>query len=619
MLPPDRRELLLTALRPPEGYRFDCGIGTTYSLDLLTLLVVPLSLAWMDVADVEAALRDPVLLLESIRRCAGRLAIFCQAGRIAIPRMSSPLFRFLEDSVVEVQAPRRGGVFHPKVWLLRYARPDSTPGEAPFYRLLCLTRNLTLDRSWDLMLRLEGQVTQGRQRAYGRNNALGDFVQALPALAVARDGVNQRIGKHVDVLQDEVRRAAFQTPPGFDEHLAFYPSGIPGHRAYKFEEPFDRAMVISPFLAAPFLNRLVQRGQRHVLVSTVDTLAQLPPETAGRFTSTYVLRDSATAEAQDDGDSGAGSEAPGGTADPSGLHAKVFVLEKGWHATWLVGSANATSAAFENCNVEFMVELKGLRSQIGIDKLLGADGDPSSLRSLLKPYLPPALPEPPDQEAAQAEQLAEAVRAWLVSLKLQGEVTAQGDGLYTLCISAGCEQPEPPGSYAVGAWPVSLAPGHRRSFALPLVFPALSMVALTPFVAFEVAVTLARAAHTLRFVLKLPVSGMPEARDDQLLTAILSDRAQFLRLLRHMLLEEEDAIAGAAEWLASGQRAAVQGQGSWYELPLLEALVRALSRAPDKIERIGALVEQLERTPEGRALFPEGFEALWQAIKAAGE
>lgn len=62
MLAPDQRELLLDALRPPEGYQFDRGIGTTFTLDLLTLLIAPLSLALLEVSDSLAALSDPVLL-----------------------------------------------------------------------------------------------------------------------------------------------------------------------------------------------------------------------------------------------------------------------------------------------------------------------------------------------------------------------------------------------------------------------------------------------------------------------------------------------------------------------------------------------------------------------------
>ena len=49
-------------------------------------------------------------------------------------------------------------------------------------------------------------------------------------------------------------------------------------------------------------------------------------------------------------------------------------------------------------------------------------------------------------------------------------------------------------------------------------------------------------------------------------------------------------------------------------MPLLEMLMRALSRAPEKIDRIAELVEGLRGTPEGREVLPEGFEPFWEAV-----
>lgn len=43
MLEPGERHLLADALRPPEGYQFDCAISTTFTLDLLTLLTMPVA------------------------------------------------------------------------------------------------------------------------------------------------------------------------------------------------------------------------------------------------------------------------------------------------------------------------------------------------------------------------------------------------------------------------------------------------------------------------------------------------------------------------------------------------------------------------------------------------
>ena len=168
-------------LRPPPGYRLDRAIGTTYSLDLQALLLAPLAFTlfgWQDEAGRPGA--DPLALLEAVRSHADRIRIFCQAGQIAVPRPNQLLLNYLEHSVYEVRAPDRRGVFHPKVWALRFAPQEE--GKPVSYRVLCLSRNLTFDRSWDTALVLDGEVTQ-RSYGYGDNRPLADFIAALPDLA----------------------------------------------------------------------------------------------------------------------------------------------------------------------------------------------------------------------------------------------------------------------------------------------------------------------------------------------------------------------------------------------------------------------------------------------------
>src|SRR5262245_22208324 len=135
MLGPQDRRLLLDALRPPEGYSLDYAIGTTYSLDLLALLTAPLAFTFFDWEDAEGRPNpDPVALLEALRRHADRIAIFCQAGQILIPKQHRILFGYLEDSVFQVRSPTEGGSFHAKFWAIRFVAED----RPVHYRLLCL-------------------------------------------------------------------------------------------------------------------------------------------------------------------------------------------------------------------------------------------------------------------------------------------------------------------------------------------------------------------------------------------------------------------------------------------------------------------------------------------------
>ena len=45
MLRPDERQHLLELLRPPAGCKLDVAVGTTFSLDLISALMLPLSFA----------------------------------------------------------------------------------------------------------------------------------------------------------------------------------------------------------------------------------------------------------------------------------------------------------------------------------------------------------------------------------------------------------------------------------------------------------------------------------------------------------------------------------------------------------------------------------------------
>src|SRR5438552_1490992 len=120
MLEPRDRQLLFEALRPPDGYRFDQGLGTTYSLDLIALLMAPLAFTWFEQPGEEGQRSgfNSLEILESLRRHADRLTIFCHAGRTALPKASYPQLAFVEKSIIECQ-PANGGAFHPKLWVLR--------------------------------------------------------------------------------------------------------------------------------------------------------------------------------------------------------------------------------------------------------------------------------------------------------------------------------------------------------------------------------------------------------------------------------------------------------------------------------------------------------------------
>jgi hypothetical protein len=135
---------------------------------------VPLALLQSDPLALGDAAGARLEALRAVREMAARLTVFCQAGAIHVPAEWRDAFLWLEASVVQVRPVATRAVFHPKLWLLRFENQDG----AVRYRLLVLSRNLTYDRSWDVIAQLEGPVID-RQNAIRENAPLVQFVKAL--------------------------------------------------------------------------------------------------------------------------------------------------------------------------------------------------------------------------------------------------------------------------------------------------------------------------------------------------------------------------------------------------------------------------------------------------------
>ena len=241
MLGTRERMLFLDSLRPPTGYRLRRAVGTSFTLDLMALLTAPLAFTFFDAHDDDGApVAEPVLLLEALRRHAEKVTLFCQAGAIGVPRAGQGLLAYLERSVIEVQARREGGIFHPKVWVLAFESDDGPT----IYRVLCLSRNLTFARAWDTCLRLEGKLTEG-QGDCARNEAFAELLLALPELSV--HPVSPELQEQLKRMANEISRVNFQLPWRFRD-FRVHNFGLGEPREWPFPKG-GRSLVVSPFLS----------------------------------------------------------------------------------------------------------------------------------------------------------------------------------------------------------------------------------------------------------------------------------------------------------------------------------------------------------------------------------
>jgi hypothetical protein len=169
-------------------------------------------------------------------------------------------------------------------------------------------------------------------------------------------------------------------------------------------------------------------------------------------------------------------------------------------------------------------------------------------------------------------------------------------------------------------WPLSLQQAVDAQF-LSVVndwranFPATSFASLTTFFAFEGRATVNGKSDNCRFMLNLPARGFPQDRRQRLLRHLLKDRQQVMRYLFLLLGEEGSlSLSDFTELPRHANGSANANEGYRADLPMLEALVKALERSPEKLDHVERLVSELSSTEDGQSLLPEEFDQIWQPL-----
>jgi hypothetical protein len=609
LTPHDRTELL-ESLRPPAGFKLHTAIATTYSLDLIALMVAPVGFTLFDIDPYgdEFSQRDPLELIEAVRRHAGQIVLFHEEGRIAVPQHYRPILTFLEGRIVAVRAPKPNRSFHPKLWIVRYV----DDAEEVIYRLICLSRNLTFDRCWDTALILDGPLRAGRDKGFSVNAELRKFVAALPGMAPA--GVSKEIASQVKLVEGEIGRVEWDLGAlPFDEY-AFWPLGFDGVSRWPFKERLERVVVVSPFLSDKALSKLTKGTEDSVLIARSEWLDKTSERALAGFTSVYQMADGVPTADVPDAEALPGSEAP-----LQGLHAKLYVADDGWNAHVWTGSANASTAAFEG-NVEFLVQLVGKKSKVGVDVFLNKIKGTTSFLDLLRLYERPETPAVNEAQDALEKEIDDlrgpiASAGWSLTL-----VPGDEEDVWSAHATTGSKLPDWGKHVSVRCRPLSVTattyevkPGQKASQS----FESLNLALLTSYLVVEVDATTKDAKASIRFLVNAELVGSPANRREKLLRHMLQDKKSVLRFLLLLLADISDDPAtdldsGKGKWRA-GDWAAVESEA------LFEPLVRALDRSPGRLLAIKSLLQELSATPEGKDFIPDGFAELFEAVWAARE
>ena len=600
MLSPDVRAVAMDLLRPPERHRLDLAVLTTYTLDLEALLALPLAVLSQSDSSIDELMADPLRLIAALREAGNRVHVFVDETGIAIPGRGRELVSTLESSVHPVRAPN-GGVFHPKIWLARFV-PEEPEEDAPdLLRLAILSRNLTFDRSWDIALASEAPIG-GRRVADSRS--LGELLATLPTMALAAGArLPKEVSDAVAELAEQARRTEYPPPDGFDSPLKFHSFGIPSRAtgAWPPQGNASRVLAVAPFVGAhgtTTVAALAGESAKRTLLARPEELDQIASAELDEWSEVLVLSDPASGESTEE------------ARRPSGLHAKIVATEHRGQVVWYFGSANLTRAALTGRNVEVLVRLGGRRAQCGIEQFL------CGFRPLCEPY-ERSMVDTEDEDAALAE-----VQRGKQALECAQRAIVQSVG--SGCLHIVCNQREGddwqwrldgavdgiPDGVTVQVWPASIEEAQSRSLDQQRSWP-LPVVWLTAFVAFRLEVGV-EEVDDLRFAMRLPASGLPSDRAARILRSFVDSPAKFMQFLRALLggLEGQSILLpGDGEGNSS-----VAWEGALGEGTLLEDMLRAASRDPERLDVVRRLVVDLQRTEDSRTVVPPDLLELWQAI-----
>lgn len=605
ILDPDQRTNFLDLLRPPTGYRLDGAVGTAYSMDLVALTAV--LLAFVDAeADSDSEQLNQVEVLRAITRLAGCVRVFVDRshltpGEAGTHGKLSSLF----DRIVR-EVTFKEGCFHPKVWVARYQPKASAEaqGQKPLVRIVCASRNLTTSPSWEIFAAFEGQEDGGRP-GKGLTRDIAAFLEQLHRSAGRGEDLLRR-------LQAALLRAQIDPPRHMEAGCRFNWQWHGGPALWNsFPERGTRALIVSPFVRANFLSRIVSGFPRITLVSTQNELDALGDEFYRKLAvgnDLFVVR---SAEAED------GSAA-------MQLHAKLFICETLTARTVLLGSANASDSAWKSRNCEAVVAFSPGMSidqfyQSFIYSPKPTAGEQAALRGWIERYeRRPVI----NDEASRVEKQLDQLQKMLAALPFYASYDVPNQVLRVTCpdLAAKQELVALLAQYRLRLCPLSRF--ERESDLMDstglltdgLAFTAFRVLDLTDFLVLEIAHP---SAAPKRFIVlaKTNLGALREERDAAILNEFLTVES-FRLFLRAILF---DGVSRGNPSAPGADSRHGKGDGTGWTLlgdTTLEDVMQSCTEDSSRIGEINQLLQVFKRTKAADDEFKQFLE-FWNVFQSA--
>ena len=363
--PRDRKSWhgLFDVFQPPSGYRLSAALGTSFGLSLDAFVAALLA---MGDADPDSLAGEPLAGVMAATRLGSKVRVLVHPGTISgSSRPGSNRFvALLDRMIVEVKPPV--GLFHPKVWALRFEKVGyDRPTEPQFRgRIVVSSRNLGPSSCFELGTILDGQP------ASGPSDASPFSIDVAEALVDWLKSGRGPVPAAVQQLPAFIRSLLLEIPhEASDQCRLRWQGGSRRQLSKVLPERLKRVLVVSPFVQPEFVTPLVARTKELQFVSTREALDALDQATVTSMEALAPPKGLPTlyhvTDLQDPDDP------EGGYID--GVHAKLLIAEEeNGDSVTFVGSANATGPGWGligSGNIEAMVEM---RPGIDLDRFVNA-------------------------------------------------------------------------------------------------------------------------------------------------------------------------------------------------------------------------------------------------------
>jgi hypothetical protein len=562
-------------LAPPWGWKADAAILTTFSADLVAIVHSLLALSGFDFDQSRRPSR--LGLIRATEALSGRVRVLAQRGRIAIPKSPPEILRLMDRFILEVPTDEQKSSFHPKISLIRYQEIDRA--ESFFWRLWLGSKNLTRSFNWEAGIVLEGRTNSDGQRISSLLPIAADLARRAKLSCLSAKKV-----------ENEMHSLTWQAPEGCHvNEIRFMQPGQPGGYPQVANDA-KRLIVVSPFLDEPFLQKMAVSGgdktTRCILStdSALQAIAQEAPQLLKCFGENIFVQAPPDYSIEADSETEV-AEQPSQTtedeeAEPGGLHAKLILAEE--HKKWKIwiGSANATSRAWEGRNYEIVAELSTAVSTCeGLLKFI----------ALCPRFTPSAAPQQNDEVQEHLERVRSTLNLnW-------GPKQVFQDGVHL--VVANTAPPIPPEikleiAFLGGNW------GTWPHGALQVGLPSSMDSLRSEFLQFRIT----SKYESLAWVRLIPCDPqIDELRDKRLIGRYLDTKTFFL-WLRSLLSEASPGDFGG-DWDGERPHSSPKSKTSHIsempELPTLEDVLRSWAHDPASFvnanQRFSQYITELEQ------------------------